>query len=47
MFIEEVEKFLLRSLSPVKKDESNEMIDFLKLLLSMSKEKPKIFPSVH
>ena len=33
-FTEEVEKALLRSLSPVKKDESNEAVDFLDSFLS-------------
>ena len=46
-FIEEVEKALLRSLSPVKKDESNEVIDFLNSFLSKSEEKPITFPSIH
>ena len=40
-----MEKNLLRSLSPVKKDESNETTDFLNSFLSTSEEKPMIFPS--
>jgi hypothetical protein len=42
-----VEKGLLRSLSPIKKDESNEAIDFLNSFLSTSEEKPMMFPSIH
>jgi hypothetical protein len=44
-----VEKALLRSLSPVKKYESNEAIDeFLNSVLSKSEEKPIMFPpSIH
>jgi hypothetical protein len=45
-FLEEVEKALLRSLSPVKKDESNEAIDFLNSFLSKSEEKRMVFPSI-
>ena len=40
-----MEKGLLRSLSPVKNDESNEAMDFLNSFLSTSEEKPMIFPS--
>jgi len=40
-----VEKNLLRSLSPVKKNESHEATDFLNSFLSTSEEKPMIFPS--
>ena len=35
-----MEKGLLRSLSPVKNDESNEAMDFLNSFLSTSEEKP-------
>jgi hypothetical protein len=47
IFIEEMEKSLLRSLSPVKKDESNEAINFLNSVLSKTEENPMIFPSIH
>jgi hypothetical protein len=37
-----MEKSFLRSLSPVKKDESNEAIDFLNSVLFKNEEKPSI-----
>ena len=43
-----MEKAFLHSVSPVKKDESNEAIDFLNSFLSKSEEKrPMVLPSVH
>ena len=38
----------MRSVSPVKKDESDEAIGFLNSFLSKSEEKrPMVFPSIH
>jgi hypothetical protein len=42
--IEEVERNLLRSLSPVKKDESNEAVNFLSSFLPNIKSE-EVFPS--